>query len=667
MRRIGYVGVGVAVLAASVWALPQVKFGAADPLSAVIALVGLLIAIIALIGDKGRPLDVATLTELLANRVRANEDLALEQFLGNRRRTIDVQFDFRQALAHDASGAARRGRLSEVADYHKRLHPRRLVITGAPGAGKTVMAVELMMALLEDRAPHDPVPVRLSASSLDLGADALQPGAATKQVEKWLVTHVVKVHRFSQRSAQALVDAGRVMPVVDGLDELDATDRPGYASRAGQALQLLNGYQRYRSMAELVVTCRTEQYQALTDDRTWIEDAARVEIRRVSEAQAREFIIARSVDRERWKQVLDTVKRDAGGPLALGLNTPWRLTLAVTVYEQRGPAGFLRDPDDLTAAELDTADAVRDHLLSLFIPAALQNAGQSYDPAQVHRWLAVLASYLNHNAASGRVVGGQQLSGTDIVLHDLWPLVGYRQARIAASALVAAVQLIVFCVALTQIPPSSSWEDYMVFVPIAAGACLTGYASYTFLHSTPLWPDLNQVHPYRQKAALGYAFIFLLFGGIFSLISVASGIPEMVITPLLLGSAGSSVVLVVGFNANYWIQSPLLIVRRDLTGVIAIGLITTITIGMPFWIEYGISAGLSIGATCGVYVASLSTVARRYFALLLCTRSGKYRLPWRLGHFLDACYRAGLVRIAGIGYQFRHRELQDYLANHPRP
>ncbi|MGX7829657.1 hypothetical protein ACTG9Q_31675 [Actinokineospora sp. 24-640] len=41
-------------------------------------------------------------------------------------------------------------------------------------------------------------------------------------------------------------------------------------------------------------------------------------------------------------------------------------------------------------------------------------------------------------------------------------------------------------------------------------------------------------------------------------------------------------------------------------------------------------------------------------------------LPWRLGRFLHWCYQAGLIRQAGIGYQFRHRELQDHLAHHPQ-
>lgn len=39
--------------------------------------------------------------------------------------------------------------------------------------------------------------------------------------------------------------------------------------------------------------------------------------------------------------------------------------------------------------------------------------------------------------------------------------------------------------------------------------------------------------------------------------------------------------------------------------------------------------------------------------------------PGGWGSFLHWCYQAGLVRVAGIGYQFRHRELQDYFVRNP--
>ncbi|MEU7942511.1 hypothetical protein [Microbispora bryophytorum] len=78
---------------------------------------------------------------------------------------------------------------------------------------------------------------------------------------------------------------------------------------------------------------------------------------------------------------------------------------------------------------------------------------------------------------------------------------------------------------------------------------------------------------------------------------------------------------------------------------------------LPFGLGIGLPLGLPFGLS-----------GSRYVALLVCTRRwNAIWLPWRLGRFLHWAYSVGLTRIAGIAYQFRHRELQDYLATHPLP
>ena len=76
---------------------------------------------------------------------------------------------------------------------------------------------------------------------------------------------------------------------------------------------------------------------------------------------------------------------------------------------------------------------IRDHLLGLFIPAVIVAHGGRYSASHVHRWLGVLAGYLASNTPSSsvhlRVIGGQVLSGTDLILHQLWSL-----SRIARTA-----------------------------------------------------------------------------------------------------------------------------------------------------------------------------------------------------------------------------------------
>jgi hypothetical protein len=74
-----------------------------------------------------------------------------------------------------------------------------------------------------------------------------------------------------------------------------------------------------------------------------------------------------------------------------------------------------------------------------------------------------------------------------------------------------------------------------------------------------------------------------------------------------------------------------------------------------------IAACLAYGFVAAVAFTSLW---RRYLALLLATRR---RMPWRLGRFLDWATDAGLLRMAGAAYQFRHRELQEQLAHHGGP
>jgi len=98
---------------------------------------------------------------------------------------------------------------------------------------------------------------------------------------------------------------------------------------------------------------------------------------------------------------------------------------------------------------------------------------------------------------------------------------------------------------------------------------------------------------------------------------------------------------------EYSVTQPGQIIRANLFAGLGTGLVGLLT--------GGLAGGLGFGL-----------LGWRYITLLLCTRRwSSHWLPWRLGSFLHWCSGAGLIRAAGIGYQFRHRELQDYLARNP--
>ncbi|WP_159037196.1 NACHT domain-containing protein [Streptomyces specialis] len=614
----------------------------------------------------GRWQDTGTreVADRLAVEVLAAERAAWRQLLGGSDRAIDVPFVHHPAPAHDAAGAAPYGRLEEVADYYRRLRPGRLVITGAPGAGKTVLALRIMLLLVEQRSAGDPVPVRLSPASWDPGMP----------LEEFVAHHLVETYRLTRAAADALVKDRRVLPVLDGLDEMDADPEPGYGSRAARALEALNAYHQGVRKAQLIVTCRSGPYSALEALRVWAHDAARVEITPLDAVTVRRFLADRVNDPARWRNVLDRLAADPTGPLATGLATPWRLTLAAGVHEQRHPGGaFARHPDTLLAPAVDTPDAVRDHLLDLFVPAATAAcpppSGADWTPDQIRAWLSVLARYLDGDGATGRSLAGRALPGTDIVLHELWPLAG-RRGR-AVSAVVPVVVWLAGCAVPLSLAPLDTRSRLVGLVVATALAVLLSCASWR-----ALWPEPGRMYLRRRNASaerrnLGPGIASgvltgLAFGTAFGLgfgpvIGLASG--------LTLGAAVGLVVSL-GTSGAVGAVRPRDILRNDLlagaavtvAAGLAFGLVVTLVVGRPSGFAFGSAFGFAFAFGTGM---PGGLVGLRYAGFLTGTRKGSGRwLPWRLGRFLDWCEEAGLVRIAGVGYQFRHRELQDHLTGH---
>ena len=311
LYAIGMIGLVIAgVLAWRTW--PHASAGSFDPVSAVIGIASLVVGIASLIlaarVQRQTDTNVAAVAARLAVAIEDEETKARRQLLGGDNRTINVRFAFQAAPGQDAAGAGRTGTLEHIVDYYRRLQPQRMVITGAAGSGKTVLAIELMLSLLNDRPTDAPVPVRISAASLDTNRPV------TSAVAEWITKHL------------------------------------------------------------------TESYKI-------------------------------------WQSVLDRMQQPGNPPLAQAMSTPWRLTVAAAVYDQRDSATgrYLWNPEDLISSAMDTEERIRDHLLGLYILAAITANFSRYPAHYVHRWLGVLAEYLNANTASppqvARVVAGRPLSG----------------------------------------------------------------------------------------------------------------------------------------------------------------------------------------------------------------------------------------------------------------
>ncbi|MGW5260874.1 hypothetical protein ACWEQG_07870 [Microbispora sp. NPDC004025] len=685
LRRAVRGGAAVASVLAvvvGVWLLPGVgRADAEGPISAVCALVTLAITLWFL--PLGRPgAGVASAEASLRARMLETETRARQQLLRDDK-VIDLAFSLHRVPSHGLTGAAPAGSLAGATDYYRALSPRRLVITGAPGAGKTVLAVELVLGLLAD--PGEPVPIRLPAASWDH-----QP------VEGMLADHLVRVLKLPEADAMELVGARRVLPVLEELDEMDAGAEPGHDSRAGLLLSALDLYLNGAAKAGVVVTCRTGHYEALAAAEVWAGEAAQIEILPVAPGEALTFLerhIAADADTKRWADVLDAIDFELG-PLARALSTPWRLTLAAAVYRRRRRTGEAGQPDPAELTRLPTEEAIGEHLVSKLIPAV--SAYGDYSPRQVHAWLGTLAGYLNANAA-GRTVGGRSLSGTDLVLHELWPVAGPRAVRVVHGVLQAATTLLAAGAMVTALVRLPFTFGGVVTLIVLLGLPVALVGSWRIVWQEPRRGDRVLI-PYWLLITFGvvpvlvlaiYLVLWLVAAFVALLFTTSprgsptEGLAELLGYEVVIGAFVGFVLVYVEGAAGYGytkVHGPRGVMRNDLARGAEYGLVCGLTFAMPAgaveWLQAGPGPGIVLGlVTWFAFAAALvlgSGPGPRYVAFLLCARRWNRRLggnglPWRLGRFLDWCHAAGLLRTAGIAYQFRHRELQDYLAANPVP
>lgn len=112
--------------------------------------------------------------------------------------------------------------------------------------------------------------------------------------------------------------------------------------------------------------------------------------------------------------------------------------------------------------------------------------------------------------------------------------------------------------------------------------------------------------------------------------------------------------------------SPRGTIRSDLTvalsGGAALATRAVTDVAAGFWGEIGFVAAMAAGVG-GVLSMGVES-GRRYLVFVLCMRG---ELPLRLGLFLDWARSAGLLRLAGTAYQFRHEGLQQWLDRPPEP
>jgi NACHT domain len=606
------------------------------------------------------------------------------------------------------AGQPSAGDFRSVVEAFSREPRFRRVVLGEAGAGKSVLVAELQRKLLAAPESDGPVPVIVPAgdwrpdrrSLLDWLADRLAADYA------WLpATH-----------ARALVASSKVVPILDGLDEMPRALQPAAVAR-------INEHRVYRP---LIVTSREEQYlDAIRQNREGIKDAPVVAIRPLLAGDIQAYLDP--TGRGPWAEVL--ARMDADGPLAAVLANPLMLWLARVVYADKSPGNL---------AFLNTRTSLENHLLEELVPAVYDGErgwprlrGFRCAGWQAERWLGALA----HRHRSRRLADQDRQADDHSSAALEWWRFGaaagwWRALGIGLRAvLLSGVAAALFVWVLAR---QGNWRHGAYSGPVNFGDLLLGGRAGQLIQ--PTVQHLAQAFPKDtgRHVQAGITSVFHVIFSHLALFIVAVIAYEFLLAAVILltGSevpcrlqiramraftralASCSLIFVI---AVVGLLLLLHLPRRPVSAgaffdarstwvtLLAVSLVGLISIPSSFLRRSDISGNLSpwdslrldrqadavvtiskrsaiamaVWLFCGSLVAAaygIFAITATLVALTLGGQQGRAsrsyidarlwlalrgRLPWRTMTFLADASRRGVLRQAGAIYQFRHARLQE--------
>lgn len=595
------------------------------------------------------------------------------------------------------------GSFSAVVRTYESLAHGRLIVLGAPGAGKSVLVLRLATALLRQRADDSPVPVVFPLSSWD-------PREGTP-LWWWAAGMLADSHpealaegdtsTAARTVAHQLITSGRILPILDGFDELPAPAWPQALAQLRNSLLLAGRF---------VLTSRTTAFtDVVTTADVRVPRTAAVELQPLSMSDVSRHLPLTSRPQGDGTTKWDPVLAQLTGPrpphsdgdeaaahlLRDVLATPLMVSMARTAYSDT-----TADPAELVQRDrFATRNELERHLLSAYVDAVYQpdaaavpDRGGSWTPVQARRYLAWLARGQWQDIAWWRLE--QAVPRAFRIWVMSFPLALILAVAVAVTGLPAPWE--------ASVPDFGLWTGIFVLL----GALAAGTADWVLADPDRMLPPQRLRRPLGMvvqalrlrpwRTVVRTVVVLLLLSSVIGLWTTAAALGSG--TGMFWASYWALLVVMsvvvrtraaVRTPADPDARDPLALLREDRRTTLAL---------LPFSCSPGparLSAHkvMSVGVFATVLIWGLGrgqdamapwrwlTTACAlilWWCLWNCAVSswGRYtlarwwlastgRLPRQLTEFLTDAHRRGVLRQTGGVFRFRHVELQRKFAEDP--
>jgi hypothetical protein len=564
------------------------------------------------------------------------------------------------------------------------LGSKRLLILGEPGVGKTLLLMEIISQAAEARQKDQNIPVLIRANIAEWRSDQTFFQYFTEKVASEQLVAVKLVER--------MLEERLIIPLLDGLDEFDEDEN--HPCRGEEAIKRLNMLAEgsYPSNAPLIVTCRRAYFQALEnlqakkDRLCGIADAGCMILEPLNANQIMTYLRNNLTDeaRARWRPVLNALNpvstNVARDRIVATLGSPWRLMLVFRAYAVHGLPIELLSVQDV--------DEIEARLLPQFLAVAMQwqgkrkkDRGDGYglqqawvkpvasDRDKIARWLKQIAEYLDLDREHD---GG----ASELKPFQIYQMVDRRLLRgtFACCILMAAA---VIGAVITMAAVNGSHPFPRIVAICGTAIFLVGTAQVAAF-GTPGSPAatslLRELRTPEGTLDLGISLFCALAASVFTLgtdntlgARVLGGCCCGFLAGLFFGFVHARRLRSRGVGMATS-QGPADPMRGGLLTSSIIGIFVALIYGSVIFASGNGLVASAIFAACAVLLfapvmgmpfVSMAWSRYRLATLILFLQR---RLPWRLITFLQWNYDAGLMRISGLSYQFRHLKLQRWLA-----